>query len=104
MRMDRRTFMHTAAFVGAQGALANAAIGAGNEENSTHLLAESHRRIQKAMSAALAMQRRDWEQGMLAQLTAGGRRPRARDPADQGCPGAGNAGWKARRRRFGRPD
>lgn len=38
-----------------------------NREHGGRRLAESESRIQRATAAALAMQRRDWEQGILAQ-------------------------------------
>jgi len=73
--MDRRKFMHGAALAGAQGALAKAVLGAANEETTAPAQPESRQRMQKAMAAAMAMQRRDWEQGILAQamLEAGDR-------------------------------
>lgn len=65
--MDRRSFLQTAVaagvpLIGAPGALAQAAHGAGQGAKS-----ESKQRIEKAAEAALAMERRDWEQGTLAQ-------------------------------------
>jgi unsaturated rhamnogalacturonyl hydrolase len=65
--MDRRSFLQTAAaagvpLIGASGALAQAAQGSGQGTKS-----ESKQRIKKAAAAALAMQRQDWEQGILAQ-------------------------------------
>jgi len=73
--MDRRTFLYATALVSAQGALANAAPRAVNEEAMARRQSESHQRIQRAIAAAMAMQRRDWEQGILAQalLEAGDR-------------------------------
>jgi rhamnogalacturonyl hydrolase YesR len=50
--------------------------GAAGEGSATHLSSESARRIGKAAAAAMAMQRRDWEQGILAEalVEAGDRR------------------------------
>ena len=73
--MNRRTFMYSAALVSAQGALAKAALSTANEDAVAQPNFQSHQIIQKAIAAAMAMQRRDWEQGILAQalLEAGDR-------------------------------
>jgi unsaturated rhamnogalacturonyl hydrolase len=60
--MDRRGLLGGAAFLGAGLAFPRAADLAAGEENS-----EAHTRIKKAAAAGLAMERRDWEQGILAQ-------------------------------------
>src|ERR1035438_4859711 len=69
--MDRRNFLITAAGAGAQVAWAQTA----NQTQADGKLSEGRQRIARAMRAALAMQRRDWEQGILAQalLEAGDR-------------------------------
>lgn len=71
--MNRRSFLRAAAVFGAPlaaapGAMAQAAAGAatGNAPSSAPE-SESARRIERATAAAMAMQRRDWEQGILAQ-------------------------------------
>ncbi len=72
--MDRRSFLQTAAatvpLMGVQGVFAEPGIMAAAEPRP-----ESTKRIEKAAAAALAMQREDWEQGILAQafLDAGDR-------------------------------
>ncbi len=73
--MDRRSFLCAAALSSAGGALAECARTAGSEEAEGREQDESRKRIEKAKKAALAMQRRDWEQGILAQalLEAGDR-------------------------------
>ncbi len=60
--MDRRELFRGAALVGAGLAFPRAADSAAAEETP-----ETHSRIRKAAAAALAMERRDWEQGILAQ-------------------------------------
>jgi len=71
--MNRRSFLHSAALTAPlaafPGAAAQSVSGQANQNS------ESARRIEKATSAAMAMQRRDWEQGILAQamLEAGDR-------------------------------
>ena len=68
--MDRRSFVFQAAVVSAYGILAPAADAATGEQ-----ISESAHRIEKATAAAMAMQRRDWEQGILAQaMLEAGRR------------------------------
>lgn len=71
--MDRRSFLRTTALASASGiaiqtAQASPALDAPPKS-------ESAQRIEKAIAAAMAMQRRDWEQGILAQalLHAGDR-------------------------------
>src|ERR1039458_7122877 len=73
--MNRRSFLHTAAALGAPfvaaplvtipGAAAQAARGPAGEDSSHS--SDSARRIERATAAAMAMQRRDWEQGIFAQ-------------------------------------
>ncbi len=73
--MNRRSFLHTAAALGAPlvaaplaaipGAAAQAVRGPAGEDFSHS--SESARRIERATAAAMAMQRRDWEQGIFAQ-------------------------------------
>jgi unsaturated rhamnogalacturonyl hydrolase len=67
--MDRRSFLFAATLAGAQAATAKV------EAAKPPLASESARRIEKATAAAMAMQRRDWEQGILAHafLEAGDR-------------------------------
>lgn len=66
--MNRRSFLSGAALTGTSAVLEEKQASANTEP-------ESKRRIAKATAAALAMQRRDWEQGILAQalLEAGDR-------------------------------
>lgn len=74
--MNRRSFLRAAAVLGAPlagvPAMAQALRGVSGKGRPT---SESARQIQKATAAAMAMQRRDWEQGILAQalLEAGDR-------------------------------
>jgi rhamnogalacturonyl hydrolase YesR len=67
--MHRRNFLGGTASLGVSRAMAQAARG------TAAAAPEAERRIQKATAAAMAMQRRDWEQGILAQaaLEAGNR-------------------------------
>jgi rhamnogalacturonyl hydrolase YesR len=65
--MDRRSFLCGAALSSAGGALAQGARPAGSKGAEGREQDESRKRIEKAKRAALAMQRRDWEQGILAQ-------------------------------------
>jgi len=64
--VNRRSFLHSAALTAPLVALprawAEAAVGPAKALDS-----ESARRIERATAAAMAMQRRDWEQGILAQ-------------------------------------
>ena len=79
--MNRRTFLEKTALQAtaalsisfAPGAFAQAANASPGEDSKP--ISESARRIEKASAAAMAMQRRDWEQGTLAQamLEAGDR-------------------------------
>jgi len=59
--MHRRYFLGGTASLGVSRAIAQAARGTADPAP------ETERRIQKATAAAMAMQRRDWEQGILAQ-------------------------------------
>jgi rhamnogalacturonyl hydrolase YesR len=68
--MDRRSFLLKSAVAGASGVFAPAANATAGEQTS-----ESAHRIERATAAAMAMQRRDWEQGILAQaMLEAGRR------------------------------
>jgi rhamnogalacturonyl hydrolase YesR len=79
--MNRRTFLEKTALQATAAlsipfvpvAFSQAAHNAPGENSNPH--SESTRRIEKATAAAMAMQRRDWEQGILAQamLEAGDR-------------------------------
>jgi rhamnogalacturonyl hydrolase YesR len=80
--MNRRIFLSRAAILSAPLLALPRAIGKALQENVAAGPADIHaidagaaQRIQKALSAAMAMQRRDWEQGILAQalLEAGDR-------------------------------
>jgi rhamnogalacturonyl hydrolase YesR len=73
--MNRRSFLSASFALGAQAAVAQAVQGAGRVDPAKNPRSESAGRIQKATSAALTLQRRDWEQGILAQalLEAGDR-------------------------------
>jgi unsaturated rhamnogalacturonyl hydrolase len=59
--MNRRDLFRNAALLGAGLALPRSAVSAAEK------LPEAQRRIKRAAAAGLAMQRRDWEQGVLAQ-------------------------------------
>jgi rhamnogalacturonyl hydrolase YesR len=63
--MDRRSFLYAAAIAGTQGLVAPASTALAKPE--TKQKQECARRIEKATSAGLAMQRRDWEQGIFAE-------------------------------------
>jgi rhamnogalacturonyl hydrolase YesR len=80
--MDRRSFLLRTTFLGAPLLTAPAAFAHALDATATDRsqkpalsVSESAQRIQRATTAALAMQRRDWEQGILAQamLEAGNR-------------------------------
>ena len=80
--MNRREFVRSVAMTGvpavAGASFAVAAVDAeklGADHDDNERLKGSARRIQQATAAAMAMQRRDWEQGILAQamLEAGER-------------------------------
>ena len=78
--MNRRSFLHAAAVVGAPwvclpGMAVQAKPAGAGENAKVDLQQESALRIAKAIRAAMSMQRRDWEQGILAQamLQAGER-------------------------------
>ena len=78
--MNRRSFLHTAAVLSAPAvampaAMAQAVSGPARQDSRSNPQTEIARRIEKATAAAMAMQRRDWEQGILAQalLEAGDR-------------------------------
>jgi len=59
--MKRRYFLYGAASLCARGAIAQNARATAAQES------ESKRRIERATAAAMAMQRRDWEQGIFSQ-------------------------------------
>jgi len=73
--MNRRLFLKATALLGAQASVAQALTDGVNAAGTSKPLPESARRIAKAKAAAMAMERRDWEQGILAQalLEAGDR-------------------------------
>ena len=74
--MNRRTFLHSAALTVPLAAIPGAAAQAISDTAKVNT--ESARRIEKATTAAMAMQRRDWEQGILAQaMVEAGDRQRA---------------------------
>jgi unsaturated rhamnogalacturonyl hydrolase len=60
--MNRRHFFYNSVLLGGGAGILQAA-----DPKSTKSLADAKTRIAKAAAAALAMQRRDWEQGILAQ-------------------------------------
>jgi unsaturated rhamnogalacturonyl hydrolase len=72
--MNRRTFLHAAAALGAPMVAASGAVAQAVRVPAKPV-SDSSRQIAKATAAAMAMQRRDWEQGILAQamLEAGDR-------------------------------
>jgi unsaturated rhamnogalacturonyl hydrolase len=73
--MNRRSFLSAAAIAGSQSLVPVCVTGSTpkHQTNSN----ESTRRIERATAAALAMQRRDWEQGIFAQaLLQSGQRDR----------------------------
>ena len=66
--MNRRSFLHSAALTAPLAAFPGAAARAvSGPENAAATKSESVLRIEKATAAAMAMQRRDWEQGILAE-------------------------------------
>jgi rhamnogalacturonyl hydrolase YesR len=67
--MNRRSFLQAASALGvsAIGLAEAAAPPSASDHAGGRPLPESARRIEKATAAAMAMQRRDWEQGILAQ-------------------------------------
>lgn len=73
--MNRRFFLQAAAALSAQGAAAHSVRNHAAEISAKSQFLEAGRRIEKAAAAAMAMQRRDWEQGILTQafLEAGDR-------------------------------
>jgi rhamnogalacturonyl hydrolase YesR len=64
--MNRRRFLQAATVLGVQGVTAQA-VTATAEAPAAKPPSESARRLAKAKAAAMAMERRDWEQGILAQ-------------------------------------
>jgi len=74
--MNRRSFLRAAAAVSAPlAAIPNAMGQAVRGAAAGNPPSESERRIEKATAAAMAMERRDWEQGILAQaMLEAGRR------------------------------
>jgi len=71
--MNRRSFLCGSAALGARGSMGVALPDVGQAEGRKQ--SEGRRQIEKATAVAMAMQRRDWEQGILAQalLEAGDR-------------------------------
>lgn len=70
--MNRRSFLSSAAALGASLAVTSSAQ---SKPAQTHSATQSAQRIEKATAAAMAMERRDWEQGILAQaMLEAGRR------------------------------
>jgi rhamnogalacturonyl hydrolase YesR len=66
--VNRRSFLHSAALTAPLAAFPGAAARAvSGPENAAATKSESVLRIEKATAAAMAMQRRDWEQGILAE-------------------------------------
>src|SRR5579859_8113914 len=66
--MNRRSFLRAAAVAGAGSVVsAGAALGQEEPKNGPVQMSESAKRIELATAAGLAMQRRDWEQGIFAQ-------------------------------------
>jgi rhamnogalacturonyl hydrolase YesR len=71
--MNRRALLCVVTTLGASGAVAQYVRGVVSEDSKVRdasegdQQSESARRIEKATQAAMAMQRRDWEQGILAQ-------------------------------------
>jgi rhamnogalacturonyl hydrolase YesR len=70
--MNRRSFLRAAAavsapLVGVSTGAAQALRGAALEDPKGQQIPETARRIEQAAAAGMAMQRRDWEQGILAQ-------------------------------------
>ena len=65
--MNRRSFLQTAAAAGLPRLAAPVAIAQTGQSAKSLKLTDSQLRIEKATEAALAMQRQDWEQGILAQ-------------------------------------
>jgi rhamnogalacturonyl hydrolase YesR len=63
--MDRRSFLCATALAGASGIAVKTTLASQAPDGRVN--SESAQRIEKATSAAMAMQRRDWEQGILAQ-------------------------------------
>lgn len=73
--MNRRSFLHSAAIAAPLAVFPTAAQAVSGPAN---INTESARQIEKATAAAMAMQRRDWEQGILAQaMVEAGDRQRA---------------------------
>ena len=73
--MNRRSFLQKAVAAGVPLISAPAVIAQAAQGASQGMKPESKQRIEKAAAAALAMQRQDWEQGILAHafLEAGDR-------------------------------
>ena len=73
--MDRRSFLNATVLASTQGPLVQALRADSGKKIEARRQTKSSRQIQKAKAAAFAMQRRDWEQGILAQglLEAGDR-------------------------------
>lgn len=65
--MQRRSFLRAAAIASTQTLIFKSAQSEQAQTNSSDRKPESVRRIERATAAVLALQRRDWEQGILAQ-------------------------------------
>lgn len=65
--MNRRSFLCTATLAGSRSLVNPLSSGEPTQNTTSRQTPESTRRIEGATSAALALQRRDWEQGIFAQ-------------------------------------
>jgi hypothetical protein len=65
--VNRRSFLCAATIAGTQSLVSRTALAQPTQSRPSHKNPESTRRIEHATTAALALQRRDWEQGILAQ-------------------------------------
>ncbi|WP_348263604.1 glycoside hydrolase family 88 protein [Telmatobacter sp. DSM 110680] len=75
--MNRRSFLYAAAIAGTQNLVSRSSSAELTQNTPSRKTSESAERIERATSAALAMQRRDWEQGIFAQaLLQSGQRER----------------------------
>ena len=65
--MNRRSFLSAAAIAGTQSLLSGTASADSTQSTRSRPNPESVQRLERATSAGLALQRRDWEQGIFAQ-------------------------------------
>src|SRR5579872_2150151 len=65
--MNRRWFLRAAAVAGAESVVSAGSIGQEEPKPEPAQISESAKRIELATAAGMAMQRRDWEQGIFAQ-------------------------------------